>query len=67
VNRIFIKFIENGRDLLINEILKQFNVTNGVMLYNILSANTIDVIVSILSLKLGLSKIAILIIIGFLA
>ena len=67
VNRVFIKLIENGRDYLINELLNQFHLTNGLILYKIITANTLDVVIGILSLKLGLSKIAILVIIGLLA
>ena len=67
VNRVFIKFMENGRDYLINEMLNQFHITNGIIIYKIITANTLDVVIGILSLKLGLSKVAILLIIGFLA
>ena len=67
VNRIFIRIIESGRDYLINELFNQFHISNGILIYNIITMNTLDTIITILSLKLGISKIAILIIIGFLA
>lgn len=64
--RCFLKFRDIGRDNLINKILEHYNIQNGILLYNIITANPIDIVIAILASKLGLSKFIVTIIIAFL-
>lgn len=64
--RCLLKFRDIGRDNLINKILEHYNIQNGILLYNIITANPIDIVIAILASKLGLSKFIVTIIIAFL-
>ena len=55
-----------ARDTLVTKILNHYNINNGLLIYNIISANPIDIIIGIISVKLGLSKIVVTLIIAFL-
>jgi hypothetical protein len=56
--------IETGRDSAINYIISSFN-SKYVLAYQIITANPLDIAISILTLKFGLSKYAIILIIAF--
>jgi hypothetical protein len=56
--------IETGRDSAINYIISLFN-SKYVLAYQIITANPLDIAISILTLKFGLSKYAIILIIAF--
>jgi len=48
-----------------NKLFTHFNLNSTLMLYNIISANPIDIIIGIIASKLGLSKVIVLLIIAF--
>lgn len=54
------------RDTFINKMLDKYNITNGVVLYQILTFNPLDVVIGILSAKFGISKLLVTIILAFL-
>lgn len=60
----------NARDLLLNKYIGEFLITNnlqyGALLYSVLSANPTQIAISVLALKMGLSKSVIMIILLFL-
>ena len=66
MSRVFIRMIETGRDSAINYIISSFN-SKYLLAYQIITANPLDIAITILSLKLGLSKYAVILIIAFLA
>ena len=64
MSRVFIRMMETGRDSAINYIISSFN-SKYVLAYQIITANPLDIAISILALKFGLSKYAIILIIAF--
>lgn len=54
------------RDLLINRLCKMYNFDYGLIVYNVIIYNPIEVAISVLALKLGMNKIILTIIIAFL-
>ena len=67
VNRIFNYTAISVRDSMINNILTSHHFDFGVTIYSIIASNPIEIAVSILSLKLGITnKVLIALIIGFL-
>jgi hypothetical protein len=66
MNRVFIRMIEMGRDSVINYIITSFNA-KYILAYQIITTNPLDIALSILTLKFGLSKYTVLLIIAFLA
>jgi hypothetical protein len=48
-----------------NKLFTHFNLNTGLILYNIISANPIDIIIGVIASKLGLSKIVVMLIIAF--
>lgn len=64
--RIFGKLYSNIRDSGVMYILGKYKINNALMLYSILSANPVDVAVSILCAKFGVPPFVILLIIAFL-
>jgi len=63
--KIYYKIRDIGRDTLMNKLFTHFNLNSTLMLYNIISANPIDIIIGIIASKLGLSKVIVLLIIAF--
>ena len=55
-----------SRDLLINELLKSYNLIYTVQLYNLITFQGLEFALTLLFSKLGFSKIIIMLIIGFL-
>jgi hypothetical protein len=56
-----------GRDIAINQVLLSFNMPITLTVYNIISANPIQVAVALLATKFGIhSKIVVAVIIAFL-
>jgi hypothetical protein len=55
-----------GRDMVMDKIFKHFNFGGGMLLYNIITYNPIDVVIGILSVKFGVSKIIISLVLAFL-
>ena len=66
MSRVFIRMIETGRDSAINYIISSFNA-KYVLAYQIITTNPLDIAITILTIKFGLSKFAVLLIIAFLA
>jgi len=66
LNRINYKIKDIARDTFVTKILNHYNINNGILIYNIISANPLDVIIGIISAKLGLSKIIVTLILAFL-
>jgi hypothetical protein len=66
MNRVFIRMIETARDSTINYIITSFNA-KYILAYQIITTNPLDIAFSILTLKFGLSKYTVLLIIAFLA
>jgi hypothetical protein len=54
------------RDAIINQLCKTYNVQYGLVLYNAIMFNPIEMAISILALKLGVNKILVSLIIAFL-
>jgi hypothetical protein len=57
---------ETGRDSALNYIITSYN-SKYLFAYQIVTSNPLDIALGILTLKFGLSKFAVLIIIAFLA
>ena len=55
-----------ARDTIINKLLTYYNINNGILLYNILCTNPIDIVVGIIASKFGVSKVIVTLIIAFL-
>lgn len=55
-----------GRDYAINKLLNLYNIQYGVLLYDIIMLNPIDIALSIIALKLGINKMLLGLIIAFL-
>jgi hypothetical protein len=55
-----------GRDYAINYLLKMYNVSYGLVIYNTIMFNPIEIAISILALKLGVNKLVLGMIIAFL-
>ena len=66
LKRISYKIKDIARDTFINKILNHYNISNGLLIYSILSANPIDIVVGILATKFGVSKVIVTLIIAFL-
>jgi hypothetical protein len=66
VSKLGFKIMEQSRDYLISELFKHFKISNGLILYNIVTSNPIDIVIAISSIKLGLSKSLIILIVAFL-
>jgi hypothetical protein len=66
VSKLGLKLMEQSRDYFISELFKHFKISNGLILYNIVTSNPIDIVIAILSIKLGLSKTVIILIVAFL-
>lgn len=66
MKKISYKFRDIARDTLINKIFDYYHITNGALLYSIITTNPVDIVISILAAKFGISKIIITIIIAFL-
>ena len=58
---------DTARDILIDKLVKHYNISSyGLTIYAVMAINPLDAVVSILAAKLGLSKLAITLIIAFL-
>ena len=64
--KISYNLLSIGRDYLINELLLKFDIQYTVQIYQLITVNGSQVALTIMLSKLGLTKIAILLIIGFL-
>jgi hypothetical protein len=64
--RVFFKLRDIGRDTIINNLLSHYNIHNGLLLYNIITAKPIDIAIAIIASKFGVSKFIITLIIAFL-
>jgi hypothetical protein len=53
------------RDLLINRLCKMYHFDYGLIIYNTITYNPIEVAISILALKFGMNKILLTLIIAF--
>jgi len=61
------KLKSQTQDVGIKSLLNHFNIPFGIQLYQVLTVSPIDIAIGILATKLGLPKIAILLIIAFAA
>lgn len=52
--------------MLINKLLSHFNMSNALIVYNFITTSPIDIVIYFLTVKFGLSKFAILLILAFL-
>lgn len=67
VNRIFYYSAINARDTMITKALSHYHIDFGVTIMNIISTNPVEIAVSIIAIKLGISnKIILGLIIAFL-
>lgn len=66
VKKISYKFRDIIRDTLINKLFDYFHITNGALIYSIITTNPVDIVISILAAKFGISKILVTLIIAFL-
>lgn len=66
ITRVNYKIRDIARDTLVNKLLTYYNINNGILLYNILCSNPIDIVVGIIASKFGLSKVVVTLIIAFL-
>ena len=66
ITKISYKFRDIVRDTLINKLFDKYNITNGAVLYSILTYNPLDIVITVLSAKFGISKIIVTIILAFL-
>jgi hypothetical protein len=66
VKNVGYKLRDLARDTLVDRLFKYYNVTNGMLLYNLLTYNPLDVVITILSAKFGISKIIVTLILAFL-
>ena len=57
---------DTATEYAIQKLCNIYNIQYGLIIYTIVSANPIDVIISLLAAKLGLSKVVITLIIAFL-
>lgn len=60
------KIRDIARDTLINKLFDKYNITNGALLYSILTYNPLDIVITILSAKFGVSKLIITLVLAFL-
>jgi hypothetical protein len=60
------KILDLGRDKLIRNLLNIYNVKYSLLIYDLLTYSPMDTIIQILTAKFGLSKLIVLIIVGFL-
>lgn len=54
-----------GRDALINELLMSLNAKGCLIAYNIITLNPVNVAITLLASKFGLSKFAVMLILAF--
>jgi hypothetical protein len=53
------------RDTCINHLCKAYNINYGLVIYNTIMFNPLEIAISMLALKLGMNKILITLIIAF--
>ena len=56
---------DTARDALINQLCKAYNINYGLIIYNTIMFNPIEIAISILDMKLGMNKLLISLIIAF--
>lgn len=56
---------DTATEYAINKLCNIYNIEYGLILYSVMSLNPLDIIISLLASKLGLSKVAITLIIAF--
>ena len=67
MNRVVFKIRDLGRDTILNKIFRIYNISDGVILaYSLLSTDALEVVVSVLLSKLGMSKYFIILILALL-
>jgi hypothetical protein len=66
MKKISYKMTYIGRDLAISNLLTHLNMANTLFVYNLITSSPIDIAIFFLSSKLGLSKVAVLLILAFL-
>ena len=66
VIRVGFNFFLIGKEIMIRNILKTFNIEYVILAYEITSFNPIGSIVNLLAVKFGISKIVVMIILAFL-
>lgn len=54
------------RDTLVNNLLSHYGYNNGILIYNLMTTNPVEIVIQVLSAKFGLSKIIITLILVFL-
>ena len=64
--RVGFNFFSVGKEIMIRNILKTFNIEYALFVYEIISFNPIGSIVNLLAVKFGISKIVVMIILAFL-
>lgn len=65
MNKVQYKMRDLARDALVDKIFRYCNIESGLILYQLLTLNPLDMLVGILSAKLGLSKIVVTLILAF--
>ena len=66
VTRVSYRLRDLARDTLVDRIFRYYHIDSGLMLYQLLTYNPLEVVIGILSAKFGISKIIITIIVAFL-
>lgn len=66
MTKISYKFRDIVRDTVINKLFDKYNITNGAVLYSILTYNPLDIVITVLSAKFGVSKLIVTLILAFL-
>lgn len=66
VSNVSYRVRDLARDALVDRIFRYYHIDTGLMLYQLLTLNPLDVVIGILSAKFGVSKIIITIILAFL-
>jgi len=65
VKRVRNNLISIGRDTIINKILKEIGAINALTLYNLITINPVQVAVTMIANKFGVSKVVVVLILAF--
>ena len=66
MKKISYKITSIARDYGMGVLLNHYNLQTALTIYNIATTRSLDIVIYILSIKLGMSKMAIMIVLAFL-
>ena len=66
MKKISYKITSIARDYGMSVLLNHYNLQTVLTIYNVVTATPLDIVIYILSIKLGMSKMAIMVILAFL-